>query len=298
MEISPAKLTLIVIASIIVGIAIVIVSGFVWMFSMANTGSSVVFGGDGKRKVVASAAYDGPEAVYLGTTNMSWGEKSSHNLPELATGEARIFGTTMADGKPLPGLRLRLALNSKAVSQWAVTDASGRYEISIPPGKYLVSGFEFDDQAANKLLPGKIMRPGCLPIRCREDQLPFEATAARPGAGLNFEFIDPVELLSPSGEIAIGSELIARWKAFPGAARYRVSLQETPPRMMGGTSKPVFDWRARPEVAGESLDLIKVGLVPKAGQDYSISIEALDEKGAVLSESPSMKNLGRFRLVK
>ena len=107
-----------------------------------------------------------------------------------------------------------------------------------------------------------------------------------------------MELLAPEGEVNIGSELIARWKPYPGAARYRVDLQETPPRMTGGTSKQVFDWKARPEVTGDSLDLIKAGLVPKSGQDYSIKIEALDEKGAVISESPSMMGQGYFRLVK
>lgn len=68
--------------------------------------------------------------------------------------------------------------------------------------------------------------------------------------------------------------------------------------MTGGTSKPVFDWKSRPEVTGDSLDLIKAGLVPKSGQDYSIKIEALDEKGAVISENPSMMGRGYFRLLK
>lgn len=298
MEISPTKLTLIVIASIIVGIAIAIVGGFVWMYSMFDTGRSVSFGGDAKRKVVASAPYDAPAAGFLDTANMTWGDTPSHNLPELATGDARIVGTTKVDGRPLAGMRLRLNLNSKAISNWAVTDAAGRYEIPVPPGKYVVSGFEFDRGAANKLLPGKIIRPGCLPVRCGEDRPTFEALAAKPGTGLNFEFIDPVELLGPEGEVKIGSELMARWKPYPGAARYRIGLQETPPTMTGGTSNPAFDWRARPEVTGESLDLIKAGLVPKSGQDYSIKIEALDDKGTVISESPSMLGQGYFRLMK
>jgi hypothetical protein len=234
----------------------------------------------------------------LDTTNMSWGETSSDDLPELAAGEARIIGTARVDGKPLSGLRLRFSLNSRAISGWAVTDASGRYQISVPPGKYVISGFEFDREAANKLLPGKIIQRGCLPRGCGEDRPSFEATSVKPGVGINFVFIDPVVLLAPEGEVEIGGELIARWKPYPGAARYRVSLQETPPRMTGGTSKPVFDWKTRPEVTGDSLDLIQAGLAPKNGQDYSIKIEALDEKGALISESPWMKGQGYFRLVK
>ncbi len=299
MEISPAKLTLIVIASIIVGIAIAIVGGFVFVYSMFDTGRSVSFGDDTKRKVVASAPYDAAARGFLDTTNMTWGDTPSHNVPQLVIGDARIVGTTSVDGQPLAGLRLRLNLNSKVISNWAVTDAAGRYEISVPPGKYVVSGFEFDRVAANKLLAGKIIRPGCLlPVRCGEDRPPFEVLAAKTGTGINFEFIDPVELLAPEGEVKIGSELMAQWKPYPGAARYRIGLYETPPRMTGGTSNSVFDWKARPEVTGESLDLIKAGLVPKSGQDYSIKIEALDAKGTVISESPSMLGRGYFRLMK
>lgn len=54
MEISPAKLTLIVVASIIVGIAIAIVGGFLWMYSMFATNSRVTFGSDAKRQSVAT----------------------------------------------------------------------------------------------------------------------------------------------------------------------------------------------------------------------------------------------------
>ena len=107
-----------------------------------------------------------------------------------------------------------------------------------------------------------------------------------------------MELLAPEGEVEIGNELIARWKPYPGASRYRIGLHETPPRMTSGSSKPVFDWNSPLEVTGDSLDLIKAGLVPKSGQDYSIKIEALDEKGAVISETPSMMRQGYFRLVK
>ncbi len=298
MEISPVKLTLIVIASITVGIAIAIIGGFVFVYSMFDTGRSVSFGGDTKRKVVASAPYDAAARGFLDTTNMTWGDTPSHNVPELATGDARIVGTTKVDGQPLAGLRLRLNLNSKVISSWAVTDAAGRYEISVPPGKYVVSGFEFDRDTANKLLPGKIIRSGCLPIRCGEERTPFEALASKPGAGINFEFINPVELLAPAGEVEISSELLARWKPYPGAVRYRIGLHETPPQMTGGSSVPVFDWKAGPEVTGDSVDLIKAGLVPKSDQDYSIKIEALDEKGAIISETPSMMGQGYFRLVK
>ena len=102
-------------------------------------------------------------------------------------------------------------------------------------------------------------------------------------------------MLLPSGD---ESPFVVSIPVTETVARYRIGLHETPPRMTGGTSVPVFEWKARPEVTGDSLDLIKAGLVPKADQDYSIRIEALDDKGAVLSESPSMMGQGSFRLVK
>jgi hypothetical protein len=301
MEISRTKLTLVVIASIIVGMAIVIVAGAAYVYTMAVTGSTVTLGG-GKESMpkIASAPYEARPIGFLDSTNLSWGDKSSYNLPELATGDARIAGSAKVDGRPLAGLRLRLRLNSQAKSEWVLTDAQGRYEISVPSGKYLVNGYDLDNDTANRLLSGKILHPGCR-FSCRNESV-MAVGPANPGRGLDFEFIDPVESLGPDGDIPLGSELVARWKPYPGAARYRITVYERKSETgSGGWSwSSTFDWNDRPEVKGESIDLIKAGLKPAAEQSYSVMIEALDARGATLSETPSrmMGDNAKFRIVK
>ncbi|MFN8755066.1 MAG: hypothetical protein ACK5YB_05890 [Burkholderiales bacterium] len=301
MEISRTKLTLVVIASIIVGMAIVIVAGAAYIYAMAFSGSTVTLGG-GKDKTpkIASAPYEARPIGFLDSTNLSWGGKSSFDLPELATGDARIAGSAKVDGRPLAGLRLRLRLNSQAKSGWVVTDAQGRYEISVPSGKYMVNGYDLDQEIANRLLSGKILHPGCR-FSCSNDSA-MSVDPANPGRGLEFDFIDPVEALGPDGDIPLGSELIARWKPYPGAARYRITVyqRKSESGTAGWSWSSTFDWKDRPVVKGESLDLIKAGLKPEADQSYSVSIEALDARGATLSETPSkmMGDDARFRIVK
>jgi hypothetical protein len=300
MEISRTKLTLVVIASIIVGMAIVIVAGAAFVYTTAIRGSSLTLGGGKERTPkISSAPFEARPIGFLDSTNMSWGGgSSSYDLPELTSGDARIAGFAKVDGRPLAGLRLRLMLNSQAKSAWAVSDAQGRYEISVPSGKYMVNGYEIDQEIANRILSGKIVHPGCR-FSCRNESA-MNVGATNPGLGLNFEFVDPVQALGPDGEIALGSELIARWKPYPGAASYRISVFEVATPSGSKNWNPVFAWKDRPEVTGESIDLIKAGLKPEAARSYTITIEALDAEGATLSETPSTLwgNGGTFRIVK
>ena len=69
----------------------------------------------------------------------------------LAAGAGRIVGSVTSGGKPLQGLRLRLALNSAVMSQWATTDADGRYEVALPYGKYRIDGYELDSSSAQAM---------------------------------------------------------------------------------------------------------------------------------------------------
>jgi hypothetical protein len=300
MEISRSKLTLIVIASIIVGMAIVIVAGAAYVYSIARVGGSVTLG-EGKElsPKISSAPFEARPIGFLDSTNISWGGKSSSfNLPELATGDAKIAGSAKIGGRPLEGLRLRLTLNNQAKTEWAVTDAQGRYQMSVPSGKYMIDGYEFDQEIANRVLSGKILHPGCR-YTCRNESA-MNVGATNPGIGLNFEFVDPVQAIGPDGEIALGNELIARWKPYPGAARYRISVSEQTSHSGSKSWTSVFPWKDRPEVTGESIDLVKAGLTPEVDRTYSVAIEALDAKGATLSETPSTfwGDGGKFRIVK
>jgi len=49
----------------------------------------------------------------------------------LSSGPGKIVGKVTKNGDPVPGLRLRLALNNSIMSQWAITDNEGMYEVSV-----------------------------------------------------------------------------------------------------------------------------------------------------------------------
>lgn len=297
MEISRTKLALIVTGSVIVGMAIVIVAATAYLFAMARTGGTVTLGGaSDSAQQVAQAPFEARPVGFLDSTQVYWGGLSmSHNLPELATGSAKIAGSAKVDGRPLAGLRLRLTLNGQAKSAWAVTNDQGRYEVLVPPGKYVVDGYELDRDVANRILSGKILHPGCRFV-CRNEGA-MNVSASNIGLGLDFDFVDPVQLLGPDGEVALGAELIARWKPYPGAVRYRVSVTEITSQSGVKNWNPVFAWKDRPEVSGESIDLVKVGLKPEVGRTYSLAVEALDAQGAALSETPSLAgDAPKFRI--
>ncbi|MBP7483483.1 MAG: carboxypeptidase regulatory-like domain-containing protein [Lacunisphaera sp.] len=298
MEISPAKLTLIVLASIIVGIAIAIVSFFAWMYMAvsSDTPATISIGGAAKEKTVASISLEQVEPGYLGTSNMTWGERPHlHDAPVLAEGDARIVGTAIASGRPVSGLRLRLALNRKAKSAWAVTDKDGRYEILVPSGRYEVSGFEFDSFAADKVLAGMIMHPSRMHFGMR-DVAAMDVAPDRPGKGIEFLFTPPVVVTDPVGEVASGTPVLLRWKPYPGATDYRVQLNETPGRNHVGSVEQVFPWEARPKVKSAPFDVAAAGGSLKPGHYYSIQIEALNEKGEVISENATNYRLGQFKI--
>jgi len=53
------------------------------------------------------------------------------------------------------GFAVALALNDGVMSEWATTDASGKYAIGVPYGKYRIDGYELDYTVVHALLGGK-----------------------------------------------------------------------------------------------------------------------------------------------
>ena len=88
-------------------------------------------------------------ARYLGSTGSYAGEFKNDGT--LTGGPGAIVGKAFVDGKALAGLKLRLALNSSVMSQWATTDTQGEYRVPVPFGEYIVDGFELDHASANQV---------------------------------------------------------------------------------------------------------------------------------------------------
>src|SRR5690349_15045787 len=103
--------------------------------------------------IVERERFYGSTGLYTGAFSPSFDKKV------LAAGPGTIVGSVTSSGKPLKGLRLRLALNGSVMSQWAISNADGRYEIAVPYGKYRVDGYELDSSVAQDVLAGKTDSP-------------------------------------------------------------------------------------------------------------------------------------------
>lgn len=211
----------------------------------------------------------------------------------LAAGPGKIVGTVTSDGKPLAGLRLRLALNGAVMSQWATSGADGRYEVALPFGKYRIDGYELDSSLVHKLLSGKTDAPA-MPLHHRE---PTEVAQDKAGQGLDLAFVDPVRKLGPSGDIRADQPVVLTWEAYPGAASYRLQLiEQKDPRDYQGQRR-LFEWRERPIVSGTRFDLAEHRVGLKSGHHYSIEIEALDERRRPLAQATRSFDRMDFRVI-
>ena len=98
------------------------------------------------------------ETKFLGSLGIQAG-RYVENKNVLDAGTGQIAGNISASSKPVSGLKIRLVLNGSVVSQWAETDAVGKYSIRLPPGKYQASGYELNSYLTDKKLAGKLESP-------------------------------------------------------------------------------------------------------------------------------------------
>jgi hypothetical protein len=212
----------------------------------------------------------------------------------LAAGPGKIVGSVASSGRPLQGLRLRLALNGSVMSQWASTGADGRYEVLLPYGKYRIDGYELDSSAAHSLLAGKTDGPRHQFFHQRDV---MSVAEGKPGQGIDFGYVDPVRKQGPSGDIKLGGPVIVTWEAYPGAAAYRLQLIEQREPRDYESQRRVFEWRERPVVSVTRADLSEHKAELKKDHYYTVEIEALDERRQALSQSPRSFDKADFRVV-
>jgi hypothetical protein len=103
----------------------------------------------------------------------------------LAAGPGKLIGRITADGKPVQGLKLQLALNGTIFSQWGTSGADGRYEISVPYRQYRIDGYGLDHTSADAVLSGKIDNP-----RNVHDSGVFTVAEGRDGKSPDLDFIE------------------------------------------------------------------------------------------------------------
>ena len=288
------KTFLLMLGSAVFGALLVVVGVYVYFWSQISrleAGAEVRIPPRSEKTVAAA-----PPVVerFYGTHAVMSGEftRSSRDTV-LAAGPGKIAGTITSDGKPLAGLRLRLALNGAVMSQWAASGADGRYEVALPFGTYRIDGYELDSSIVHKLLSGKTDGP----LRPVHHQEATEVGEGKPGRGLDLAYVDPVRKLGPNGEVRLEQPVVVTWESYPGAAAYRLQLiEQKEPRDYEGQRR-LFEWRERPVVSGTRLDLADHKVALRKGHHYSIEIEALDERRRILSQSVRSYDRMDFRVV-
>lgn len=229
---------------------------------------------------------------FLGTSGSYDGEFEHFNARVLASGDGKIVGSISASGKPIGGVKIRLALNGGVVSQWVNSGNDGKYVIAVPYGQYRVDGYELDMDSAHAHLQGKIKKPTS-PIRSG----PFSVEPGKIGEGLHLEFVNPVIVLGPTGEVSLTDDIVARWEPYPGAMSYVVQVYEHKNPLEYAWSRTLFKWPKRPRVFDASMDLKEHGAELKPGHFYSLAIFAENDQEITISETPMSQREQNFKVI-
>jgi hypothetical protein len=191
-------------------------------------------------------------------------------------------------------LRLRLALNGSVMSQWAETDAGGRYAVAVPYGKYRVDGYELDHAKTSALLSGKTDGPANHQYQSDDTMIVAEG---KPGRGLRLEYVDPVVKIGPKGEVPAARPVVLQWQAYPKATSYRVQLTEQKDEHDYSDMRQLLGCCKQATVVNAtSLDLAERDVKLKPGHVYSVYIEALDAGGRTLADSSRSGMRADFRV--
>jgi hypothetical protein len=277
---STLKTILLVIASGVGGILLFIAAaiGFLYYkFSDLGPGKTIEFP---REKAVSSPPPVTEVERFWGSHGIYSGDFSSDRSSVLGPGPGKLVGRVTASGRPVSGLRLRLALNGRVLSQWATSDSDGRYEISVPYGQYRIDGYSLDSSVANVVLKGKTDNPQ----NSHSSEI-MNVAEGRSGRALDLDFVDPVKKKGPTGEVSLAKPIVISWEPYPGAATYKLQLieQKDPRNYMA--EKRLFDWNRRPTVPGTSINLSEHGITLTKGFYYTVEVDALDDDQRKLSNS-------------
>ena len=233
------------------------------------------------------------EIGFLGSGGAYSSKFSKDESKILSEGKGKIIGKITANGKPVEGLRIQLALNNSIMSQWAVSDSNGQYTISVPFGKYKIYGYMLDYNSANKALPGVIDHP----YNAHESEV-MTINENRNGRGLDLEYVDPVIYTAPVGDISISQIEKISWEPYPKAKSYRIQLIEQKDPRNYREQKRIYSWEDRPTVKDNFINVNESSRPLREGFYYTVTVEALDENNRILSKTASKFSNPDFLITK
>lgn len=231
---------------------------------------------------------------YLGSTGTYSGDfEMNRQAGTLEAGPGKIVGRVTADGEPVAGLKLQLALNGKVMSQWATSDARGKYTVSVPYGKYRVDGFKLDHRIADRVLAGMIQHPQSSPYGAT-----FRVSEKSVGQGLDFRFVSPIVKYVSENTYTESEDIYLRWEPYPNAATYQIQVyeKETPDGFRGIAQ--LADWDQRPSTTETHINLRDYPQFEfRPGKYYSVTIQARDDMNKILSEIDTRYRDYDFKIV-
>lgn len=219
---------------------------------------------------------------YIGSLGVTSARFVSAEAVTLAAGDSSIRGLASANGKPISGLKLRLLLNGRGRSQWAVTNSQGVYDVPLPAGDYRVDGYELDQASAHSALSGMTNLRASLALGGEILQAPASASVAGP----NFRFARPIEKRPMASTASRSDGATFTWEPYPGATTYRLRLMESEEAQYGRSQSVRLGerWWGL-EISETQVALSSLGDVLKPGRYYKFNVEAFDASGQLLSVS-------------
>ena len=216
---------------------------------------------------------------YLGSTAVFSSRFKRGTGAVLPKGSGKIIGKVFANNKPIEGVTLRLALNGSHMSQWAVSDKDGRYEVPVPNGEYRIDGFSLNTRSSEKL-SGLILHPN-MSTGSEEE---FTVSKERSGEGLTFRFVSPVKRLGKHQVFKLEDDIKVKWESYPNADKYEVQiLEKSEPHSY--KTKPLFKCMSLPEVVDPQINLKNYGVSFKPDHYYIVDVKAIrSEPYEVLSQ--------------
>ena len=217
-----------------------------------------------------------PERFYGSSASFSGQFIDSRNNI-LSSGNALIVGSVEADGKPATGLKLRLGLNGKVMSQWVVTDSNGNYYVSLPSGEYRIDGYELDYDSSYEVLSGLIDSPNNL-----SSSKSFIIDKEKHGLGIDLSFVKPLKKKPINNTFSLGDEITISWEQYPNASSYDVQIYE---KSNVNDFSNVYLFPTGKKTSATSLNINEHTDELKVGFYYRYDIRALDEGGLPISNT-------------
>jgi hypothetical protein len=232
------------------------------------------------------------------------------NLTEIPTGNTRIQGRVLLNGKPMEGLRLALLFAPGRKTEVVTTNTNGEYEISLPEDQYILYAIlcynqehELTDKiCVNKLEDwsqlfslaaiGKLFREGTSTL----DATSFNRRTDKKTPALmpDINYRDPVQIVSP---VSASHEKLGQvrfsWIPYPGATSYIVEISSVTKEGDTTTYIPVMLSKVQKDSV-DYAELFRTSLRNRflgnengmeENKSYTIQVMALGPKGEIISAS-------------